>query len=72
MPRSARASAAGYCDRVINRGIARAEGSRKGDGFAAFLRTTAEADPARMTRQPASHILHPTASRRNLPFLPPH
>jgi len=43
MPRSARASAAGYCYHVINRGNARAEVFHKEDDFSAFFRIMAEA-----------------------------
>ncbi|WP_165234841.1 transposase [Aquisphaera insulae] len=43
MPRSARASAAGYCDHAIDRGNARAEVFHKPEDYAAFLRVVAEA-----------------------------
>jgi len=43
MPRSARASAGGYCYHVINRGNARAEVFHKPEDYAAFLRVVAEA-----------------------------
>jgi len=43
MPRSARASAGGYCYHVMNRGNARAEVFHKQEGLAAFLRIMGEA-----------------------------
>jgi len=43
MPRSARASAGGYCYHVVNRGNARAEVFHKPEDYAAFLRVVAEA-----------------------------
>ena len=43
MPRSARASAGGYCYHVINRGNARAEVFHKQEDLAAFLRIMGEA-----------------------------
>jgi putative transposase len=43
MPRSARASAAGYCYHVLNRGNARAEVFHKPADFDAFVAITAEA-----------------------------
>lgn len=43
MPRSARASAGGYCYHVINRGNARAAVFHKDEDYAAFLRVVAEA-----------------------------
>lgn len=43
MPRTARASAAGYCYHVLNRGNARAEVFHKNDDFDAFLEIMAEA-----------------------------
>ena len=43
MPRTGRASAAGYCYHVLNRGNARAEVFHKRDDFDAFLDIMAEA-----------------------------
>ena len=43
MPRSARASAGGYCYHVINRGNARAEVFHKDEDLEAFVRIMGEA-----------------------------
>src|SRR3954469_11960214 len=44
MPRTARASAAGYCYHVLNRGNARATGFHKDRDYDAFLEMMAEAN----------------------------
>ncbi len=58
MPRSARASAGGYCYHVINRGNARAEVFHKDQDFAAFLRNMSEAG-IRVPMRVVSYCLMP-------------
>lgn len=54
MPRTARASAGGYCDHVLNRGNARSEVFHEPADYAAFTATMAEAD----LRVPMRRIAH--------------
>jgi putative transposase len=50
MPRTARASAGGYCYHVLNRGNGRAEVFHKADDYTAFLEMVAEASARRPMR----------------------
>jgi len=61
MPRSARASAGGYCYHVINRGNARAEVIHKDEVFEAFVRIMGEAR-VRVPMHVVSRCLKPNIS----------
>src|SRR4051794_35199867 len=61
MPRTSRASAAGYCYHALNRGNARATVFRKQRDYEAFLEMMAEA-PLRVPMRVVAYCLMPKAS----------
>ena len=68
MPRSARASAGGYCYHVINRGNARAEVFHKDEDLEAFVRVMGEAGIRVPMRTEAEVAAIRLSLRRDRPY----